>query len=549
MQNVTFLQLAPEFGGTKFGPFEAAEIRLGSDPGASDITLPETLGVAPQHVKVLRQQDNSFIIAPVDRAAPVFYFRAGTARSKQVTSPLAVQGGDAFSLVTPEGPRFSIVVESDPRAIKAAAAESAGPDLGAWGQRVAPTAAGMRRGLAAEIKRRGFAAVFTTRLGNTGMRLWTMVKTGSIFSPVYIVSGMLMFSGWLFAGGAACSALRLNTTKAQTATQLSSCRDQLGVAQDQSGGDVTELSVPQLTQLVLGDPEWRNTIESDADLYQAFTQALREVYSEASRYRWVYTKKSSPFMRFRGGLESAGMPLPLNRVVAYAAASPTWDRPWTIVNDSEGQEVCGRGILGLTYRQATNLGLVVQPDALVDPQLADSNDVAKQRESLDATLREANAEFEYRDDLIVSEGAQVQGGLSCLYVDGTDDRTDVNAVAAAVNRKIGASAKRVPNAESQHWIAARLVWLYAQDFKAFALEDLNLETSTAPSIAMSTQNVKDTRRQFAVRAAGRMMGRAAAIACLANFDKEQREVPSWFTDAPPLGSCAILKAYVEYDRL
>ena len=37
--------------------------------GSNDITLPETLGVAAQHLKLLRQQDNSFIIAPVDRAA------------------------------------------------------------------------------------------------------------------------------------------------------------------------------------------------------------------------------------------------------------------------------------------------------------------------------------------------------------------------------------------------------------------------------------------------------------------------------------------------
>ena len=55
-KTVTFLQLSPEFGGTRFGPFEVVEIRLGSDPDQNDITLPETLGVAEQHVKVLRQQ-------------------------------------------------------------------------------------------------------------------------------------------------------------------------------------------------------------------------------------------------------------------------------------------------------------------------------------------------------------------------------------------------------------------------------------------------------------------------------------------------------------
>ena len=67
-ETVTFLELAPEFGGTRFGPFTGFEIRLGSDPTRNDITIPESLGVAPEHVKVLRQPDGSFILAPVDRS-------------------------------------------------------------------------------------------------------------------------------------------------------------------------------------------------------------------------------------------------------------------------------------------------------------------------------------------------------------------------------------------------------------------------------------------------------------------------------------------------
>lgn len=547
--HVTFLQLAAEFGGTKFGPFTSAEVRLGSDPGNSDITLPETLGVAGQHMKLLRQQDNSFIIAPVDRTAPVFFFRAGQARSKQVTSPLAVQSGDSFALVTPEGPRFVIVVETDPRAVKAAAEEASGPGFGAFAGKMTPSAGKMSRGLAAEIKRRGVAAVFTTRLGNLWMRTWTMVKSGAIFSPIYIVSGMMILSGWLFAGGSSCSAYKLNASRMELAGQVSSCRDQLGVAQGQDGSELTDPTVPDLTRIVLGHPEWKNTIENDDDLYAAYTAGLKEVYEEGAKYRWVYTKKGEPWKRFDAALEAVGMPKELARVVSYAAATTSSQRLWTLVNDSEEKEVCGRGPLSLTYRAATNLGLTVQPDALADPQLADSNDVNKQRELLDATLREASAVYEYRNDLITKEGAEVQGGLACLYVDGTDDRTDYGALAAAINRRIGTSARKVPKIDGQHGIAARILWLYAQEFKAYQLESIDLDTSTAPSRALATQNVKESRLKYAVREAGRMMGRAAAIPCLARFDKEQREVPEWFMKDPPkVGSCAILRAYVEFDR-
>lgn len=547
-RSVTFLQLAPEFGGTKFGPFESAEIRLGSDPGSNDITLPETLGVASEHVKLLRQQDNSFIVAPVDRAAPVFHYRAGVARPKQVTAPLAVQGGDSFSLVTPEGPRFIIVVESDPRAIKAAAEEASGPD---WAKRLQPSAGKVGRGLMAEIKRRGFAAVLTTRLGNTGSKVWTMIRTGSIFSPVYIVSGMLMLSGWLFAGGSACTVLRLNQSKEESTSQLADCQDQL-VGSKGAEGSSDEPTVPELTERVLQDREWRNTLTVDGDLYAAYARSLREVLSEPQKYRWVYTTEGSAYDRFSRALATAGLPPPLVRVFAFAAASPTSDRAWTLVNDSEGAEVCGRGTLGLTYRQAYNLGLgTIQPDALVESQVAATNDIAVLESRLDATLSAANATYEYRTDMIQTTGADLQGGLACAYVDGTDDRTDLKAIANAIAAKVGTSAtKNLPKQDAQYWVAARLVMFFAHDFKAHELERVAFTAGMSPSISMSAKEVKQDRRDYAIKEAARLMARAAAIPCLARFDKEKVQIPEWFLAEPPLlGNCAILKAYVEYDRL
>ena len=106
-----FLQLSNEFGGTKFGPFDTPEVRLGSDPGRNDITLPENLGVAPEHVKVLIQGDGSYIVAPVERSAAVFVWRGGARKPKELSSPIAVNAGDSFALVTPEGIRFFILAE------------------------------------------------------------------------------------------------------------------------------------------------------------------------------------------------------------------------------------------------------------------------------------------------------------------------------------------------------------------------------------------------------------------------------------------------------
>lgn len=550
-RTVTFLQLAAEFGGTKFGPFEAVEIRLGSDPGANDITLPETLGVAHQHVKLLRQQDNTFILAPVDRTAPVFHYRAGTARSKQVTAPMAVASGDSFALVTPEGPRFYIVVESDPRAIKAAAAEADGPNL-AMLERLKPSADRMSRGIVNEIKRRGFAAVLTTRIGNTAMRTWTMVKSGAIFSPVYIVSGMLMLSGWMFAGGTACSTLRLNKSRMDLSTKLNACNDKLGPVTDDDG-NAADPTVPQLTTVVLEEDSWKDTLSSDSDLYKDFAMALREVFSDPARYKWVYTSKRSHFTTFRKALESAGASEKLSRTLAFAAAGPNADRDWVRVNDSEGIDVCGRGPLGLTYRQAVNLGLTtLQPDALVERQIAESADIALQRAALDATLASAGiTDHQYRDDAIVSVGAEIQGGMMCLYIDDADDRTNLSAIATALMSKVGSRITRTLPAEQEpHWLASRLVMMYAQDFKPLDLAELKFDRTAPPTVQMSSRNVSAPRRAFAIREASRVMARAAAIPCLARFDKDISKFPDWFLSKEPLlGSCAILRAYVEYDKL
>ncbi len=539
-KTMTFLQLSQEFGGTRFGPFDSVEMRLGSDPESSDITLPATLGVAPQHVKVLKQQDETYILAPVDRTAAVFYFRSTGGKGKQVTAPLACKTGDSFSLVTPEGPRFFIQAEKDKKAIEAAAAESEGPG---WPGVNKPNI--RTEGIVREIKRRGFAAVFSSKLGNMWMRVWTMIKTGQIFSPRYIVAGMIVLSGYLFTLGSCGALYRTNSAKKSYQKQLTTCRDQCGFEESQEG----DPSFAQLTQNLLVDTRWKETIESDNMLREAFANELRVVFADAPKYRTVYANETGSYGLFKKKLS---LPENLNRTLAFAAAGSRDDKKWRVVLDSEGKQVCGRGPLGLTYRMAYNLGLGnLQPDALVDVDLASSNDIAKQRLMLDATLETVRVEPSYRDDLIVTEGAELQGGRQCLHIDGTDDRDDLNEIASALTRKLGSrSSKLIGTTEGEnHWIAQRLVALYAHDFR-YELEALTFQPNQTPSIALQVNEVPEGPTKFAIREAARTMARAVAIPCLARFDKDLQEPPPWLVETPPqLGQCAILKAYVDYDKL
>lgn len=546
-KSLTFLQLAPEFGGTRFGPFDQVEIRLGSDPSNSDITLPETLGVAPQHLKLLKQQDDSYILAPVDRTAAVYHFRAGSPRPKQVLAPTAIANGDAFAMVTPEGPRFAVMVEKDARQIAKAAQDAQGPRFGLPANFNANNR--WTRGLWNEVKRRGFAAVFTTRLGNMFMRASMMVRSGQIFSPIYVVSGILMLSGWLFVGGTTCSMYSMSKQRNAVQAKLQTCQDQINPGGGEDGnGDPT---VADLTRTVLEENTWKQTIDADKDLYVAYARALREVFANPDKYKWVYTRKSSPYTSMKQALTNQGMPDTLVRTLAFAAAGPNADRPFTIVKDSEGAEVCGRGPLGLTYRQSHQMGMTIQPDGLADRALAESQDLVAMRALLDATTKSAGVTVEYRDDLVQTVGAELQGGMACVYVDGEDDRTDVSKVAKALSANVGTGGKKLPSEGNAYWIAARLVMLYAFDMKEHELAVVSFDATRSPSIAMETNEVKKERREFAIDAAGRVMARAAAIPCLARFDPEKKDkFPDWLLkNQPRIGSCAILKAYVEYDQL
>jgi len=541
-KTVTFLQLSQEFGGTRFGPFDSVEIRLGSDPGRNDITLPEALGVEPEHVKILKQQDSTFIIAPVDRTTAVFFWRDGSRKSKQIQAPMAVQGGDGFSLVTPEGPRFYLLVEQDPAAIAEAARDSEGPDLGGM-------ATGKGKGILNEIKRVGLAKVMTSKAGNIFQNASRMVLTGQIFSPVYIVMGMTMLSGWVFAGGASCTALSFNQTKGNYQAQLTNCKDQLGM-DDEDGGDPT---VPGLTRKILVDRDWQNTLDADRMLYENYAQKLEIIFAAPDRYKWVYKKKSGSYARFKDALERTGMPQDLVRVMSYAAAIDGYgsSRDWGMVINSDEDEVCGRGPLNLTYAQGYRLGLTnLQLDALVERQVAESNDLEVLKEKLTSTANRIDAPATFDEDLIDSAGANLQGGMECIYIKGDDDRTNLAELAEAIQTKLGSNVtKGLPRESEAYWIAARIARLYAMDFK-LGYEELSLNARQAPSQAMELSGIKKGRTEFAIENAAAVIARAVAVPCMVQLDKEVRDAPPDFMfELPNIGTCSMVRTFTEYKLL
>ncbi len=530
-----YLQLAPEFGGTKFGPFEGAEIRLGCDPSRNDIVLPETLGVLPEHVKILKQSNDNYVIAPTERTAAVFVYRVDGRPPKQVVTPVAVGPGDGFALVTAEGPRFFIIVEMPQE-------KRDGPktqfDKNIKGLSVAS--------FWAEIKRQGIAKATTTQAGYIWRNVGTFIKSGAIFSPRNIIMLVMSGSGWVFAGAAGCGACLLQNHIANLAEANDDLKGQVAVC---AGGSEDEPDVPTLTAQVLAEKKWQDTLLADDTLRKAYIEELKQVFADEQKYRWVYTKANSPFVQWAKTLQNdTAIPREVSRVLSYAAAIPTFveGRDWHLIQqNSDRAETCARGPAPMTFRQAKNLGLNTQLDALVEGHLATNDDLELKKEALLQTWNKTGQETPYDfKGAEIEAAAGLPGNFACLFVTGEDDRMNLTAMKKALRQTVGQNAQNVPEVTRDYWVAARLMRYYAADWR-YGYAELKFDSKTPPTASLG--EASDDQKSWVVNNTARTMARAVAVPCMARLDpKKGKEPPETMANGfPSLVQCGILRLLIE----
>lgn len=529
----TYLQLAPEFGSTKFGPFSGVEIRLGSDPSVNDITLPEAYGVAPEHVKILCQPDGSFIIAPTERSATVYAYR-GRGKPKQVTSPTAIASGDSFSLVTPEGPRFYVLYErvqdqkDDDLILTPKDAVSAAKDNLSAGS------------IFEEIKRVGLAKVFTTGIGNFAQGAYTFITSGAFLKPRNIVLGMSLMSGWVMAGGASCAAVGFQQSASTSGDKLSSCESDLELAKGFAGG-LEDQTVPGLTGRVLKDPiRWKTTLLADEEFRTAFATEFKKLgvgSEKRKRLRWVRNpKKSRGFQTFQRALASSDVPENVARVMSFIAAPADYisDREWSLVDNSAGERSCGRGPALMTWQQGKTLDLMpLQIDALVDDGLAQGSDMAAKRAALEAV---GGAGVEFTDDEVETAGIGLQGIMQCMYVAGSDGRSDASSVAGLLGSRFGPRAARLPEEGEDFWQLARIMSYYASDV-SFGWDRLTFTSGTPPSVILD--DLKDSEKAYVIEKSATLVARTVAVYCDAVLDRSM-DTPEYLADPPSDIECLLL---------
>lgn len=539
-----FLRLTPEFGGTEFGPYDDVEILLGSDPDATRIYLRPELGILPQHVRIFRQGRDNLILAPSERTAGVYLFRGGANRPTQVTTPTAIQSGDQFALVSPGGPRFEVVLAPHPD--RAARGTTAGPRN--LKSRVPKWSA-----FTAEGRRQLFTMLLVTGPAQIAQRVLTFVRSGAIFMPRNIFLGLAIGGGWLFGGVQRCNN---NKTKADLVvknTRVENCERELTYAEKLTGGDSRDLSVAELVAVLSGSINLGQALESDDELRTMVKKKSKTAFANKQRFRWLTKGNSASAARFADWRERITSEESLdedtrNLLVWLAGTPAKRNSDFSDTTDSEGDDVCVRGTVQMTYRQAISMGLNAQPDALVTKNYqATAEDKTKREKRLEATVAAAGTDLP-EDNFETDVDPVSQGRAGCIYIQGEDERTSSSSLIGAFATHLGDSAALVPVAGDPMGAVARLAKYWAADLTRVDYREANGSISFEGSQVGDVLDGYDQRGAWVLERTADTIARSVVVPCLAALDKNKGDLGPIFGDRDPndIGvNCLIFKHIIE----
>ena len=195
----TFLQLAPNQGGQRFGPFQG-QIRLGSNGGQCQVTV-QTPGIMPVHAIVTDHGNGSFTIQPSEPQVRMFMRQAATGQVWPVQAPVAAASGDAVILGDESGPSFTLQHQAGaPAAGIQGRTHQRGGARGGGG--------GMASGLAREAQRQWVSRLIARNYTARAVYQWYhRYRTGSLSNPRVLLPLITTVVGGLGLAAMSCMGL------------------------------------------------------------------------------------------------------------------------------------------------------------------------------------------------------------------------------------------------------------------------------------------------------------------------------------------------------
>lgn len=451
-----YLVLSPEFGGTRFGPFEGLEVRLGADRERCHIVLPEAFGVAREHCKLIRQNDGSLILAPSERTAAVFAWKGDARRPQQLQTPMSLRPGDRFALVSPEGACFTVEYAPLPPEVVAQRAK----------------AKSRRNNLTADKFAQEGWRLLVARLWALGpvgmiMRGWYMLTSGALLQPRILIPLAIAAVGYMGTFASSCAAFKFKRDASSVAEELDECKAREGFSS--SGGGLATRTPTQLIGELTGSTQLGSALTDQSDFAMAVQSRLRQLMTTRDNYRWLLSETGSAraeWIKWREAIDGSDkLDKTTKLLLPFAAAVPKRTaEDWNVVTDVRNVRSCVRGPARLTYRQAWSLGLdPVFLDAFRGDETVGFTDDEPGRLKLltDAGLVAGQPAL---DPATPTEQAQIAAGREfCIFVSGDDARLRQAKTLAAFERHFGITAAAVPEVSQNEAPVARIAKLFAAD--------------------------------------------------------------------------------------
>ncbi|MEQ1567860.1 MAG: hypothetical protein ABMA64_19630 [Myxococcota bacterium] len=210
MARTLFLQLPPELGGVKYGPFPGS-VTIGSDPKRSQLCVDPSHGVYPVHVTLAHMPDGTITVAPARLDCKVFLVPAGQPHVWPATGPVQARPGDVVIVGTPAGPRFQMSTDAPIRA-PTARGVATNVQQGEHGfvQGMTDVIDGLVKpagsGIAGEIHRQTVARALA-RPGpvRSAYVVYTKLRSGQLFTPYVMVGLVFALVGLIGTGSVSCT--------------------------------------------------------------------------------------------------------------------------------------------------------------------------------------------------------------------------------------------------------------------------------------------------------------------------------------------------------
>jgi hypothetical protein len=575
-----FVQLAPEFGGDTFGPIIGPEYRVGTSD-ENHVRIAEGLGVEPHHVRLVRKSGETFFLTPVERSSAVYLFRAGQRQHVLVQGPTVIVPGDSFSLASPQGVRFLLIAKEAERRKKNRQASK--EEEQSQAQQAVDR---MKRGIVSEIFRRLRASILTTYIGRMIQNTWFFIKTRQFLSPVYIVSFVMMMSGWGFSFRACSQRNTAQGSEASAKAQLADCENRI-TAMNNSGSGGMESNLGDLTSAILGDAQWPESLGWD-EMRQVMIQEIKDTLGRSadagarSRLEGWYMGKGTPYVEAYTALEKGGMDKKIASMLAWSAIDTMsikqarQDGPdgkpemWGIVpSDQPTYRSCMRGPFRLTWRQAWGLGLEAPLDMLMDTRdvatltvgAETEENIRKIHSGFQTTRMNAGLDALPPDQLpLITRNTIFQVNISdaaCLITTrpseeappNKDERLSGTQIASRLAGKLGAEASRLPAKDQPNWLSGRVAMLYAQDLTGKRGSEISVGTRSLGDAFSSIKDPDPAGYEMVARRTGQTLGRAVAIPCIIIMTDKKMDFPEQMGEPPSFDACAVLMARVQWDNL